>query len=166
MQACASLRQQLSAAQQKATRLTAARDKLELILHDLEAASAEEQQQLEHQLAAANKALGATGQQLAAVQQELTRTQAELSDTQQQRDAAAQQLTLLQQQQHEADLQQQSAQAAAAELQEQGRNAAAAAAAAAHASTVDPKVDTAAQVSAAQVGTRHDWLQAQGCEGA
>lgn len=142
------LREQLSAAQHKTTKLTAARDKLEIILHDLETSSADEQQQLKHQLAAANKALRSSGQQLTAVQQQLAQIEQELADRQQQLDASTQQL--LETQQHEAALQQQLA-VAAEKLQQLEQQAAEAGSRAA------PPVVVSAP---AQVGIRH-WLQAQ-----
>lgn len=103
VQVCPTLREQLTAAQHKNIKLTAARDKLEIILHDMEAAALEEQQQLQQQLAAANKALRSTGQQVTAAKQQLTHTQHELADAQQQlaeakvRQAANAQSTAVQQ---------------------------------------------------------------------
>jgi chromosome segregation ATPase len=91
------LQEQLSAAQHKTTKLTAARDKLEIILHDLEAASAEEREQMEHQLAAANKALRSSSQQLTSVQQQLKQAQQAIADHEQQLGTAQQQLEAAQQ---------------------------------------------------------------------
>jgi chromosome segregation ATPase len=138
LQACAGLCKQLTAAQHKTIKLTAARDKLEIILHDLETASAEEQQQLEHQLAAANKSLRSTSQQLIAAQQQLVQAQQELAASQQKLQSSAE---------HLAGMQQQLADTTA-ELQ-QLRNAV-------------PNCTAAAPVAgtSAQVGLRH-WLQAQ-----
>lgn len=147
-QVCLTLREQLSAAQHKNTRLTAARDKLEIILHDMEAAALEEQQQLLQQLAAANKALRSTGQQLTAAKQQLTRTQQELADAQQQlaeaevQQAANAQAAVVQQPQVDTAAGQRQLQETAATT---GREAA-----------TPPAVG-----AQAQVGGRH-WLQAQG----
>jgi hypothetical protein len=133
LQACAGLQEQLAAAQHKNSKLTAAQDKLEIILHDLETASAEEHQQLEHQLAAANKALRSTSQQLTAAQQELAASQQQLK-------TSAEQLAGVQQQLADTT----------AELQ-QLQNAAAGSTAA----------TPVAAGTSAQVGLRH-WLQVQG----
>lgn len=140
LQACAGLHEQLTAAQHKTSKLTAARDKLEIILHDLETASAEEQHQLEHQLAAANKALRSTSQQLTAAQQQLLQAQQELAASEQQLKTSTQQLARAEKQLADTT----------AELQ-QLRNAAAGSTAAA----------PLAAGTSAQVGMRH-WLQAQG----
>lgn len=143
VQVCPTLREQMTAAQHKNTKLTAARDKLEIILHDMEAAALKEQQQL----AAANKALRSTGQQLTATKQQLTRTQQELA-------AAQQQLA-------EAEVRQ-AANAQAVVVQPQVVTAAGQRQLQETAATTGSEAATPPAVGAqAQVGGRQ-WLQAQG----
>lgn len=149
------MQKQLFAARHKVTQLKAARDKLEIILHDFEAAASDEQQQLEEQLSAANQALRRCSQQLTAVQGQLADTQQqqvqtarELLDTQQQLTAAHQQLSDARQQE---DALRQQAADAAAEVQQLKQQLSAALLAA-----------PAVAGQPAQVGRRLDWLQVQG----
>lgn len=156
-QECATLQQQLSAAQHKVTKLTAARDKLEIVLHDLETISADECQQLEQQLASANKALRSSGQQLTDTQRQLNSAQQELAGTQKQLQETQQQLADAHQLTESLHEQNAAVAAELQQLQEQLASCSAAAMAAATAATA-PAVDNAS----AQVGGRHDWLQALG----
>jgi chromosome segregation ATPase len=131
------LAQQLAAATRKVHKLTATRSKLETILGDMEAAHAQERQQLKQQLAAANQGLCQASQQLSDGHEQLRATQQQLAQ-------ACQQLALAQEQQADAEeqvleLQQQ---LAAAHGQQQ------------HAAARNPPA-LAAHHRAAQVGGRH-----------
>jgi chromosome segregation ATPase len=131
----ASIKQQLSSSRRKVQQLVQARDKLEIILHDFEAATAEEKQQLETQLSAANQAAHTATIQLSDVAEQLALAQQRLAEASEQQCHVQQQLDgQAQQQQLEA-------------RQVEAEAAAAAAATAKTAAAVDSEL---------QVGTRHD----------
>jgi chromosome segregation ATPase len=138
-----SIKQQLSSSRRKVQQLVQARDKLEIILHDFEAAAAEEKQQLETQLSAANQAARKAAIELSDVEEQLALAQQRLAEASEQQHHLQQQL----------DEQQQQLQAQQQQLEARQVEAEAAAAAAAAAATAK----TAAPVgSELQVGTRHD----------
>jgi chromosome segregation ATPase len=147
-------KQQLHSSRRKVQQLTQARDKLEIILHDFEASAAEERQQLETQLAAANQAERKATNQLADVTEQLKQAQQQLAEALEQQQ---QQVDSLQQQLQEQQRQQQ---AEAQPLMDEAADSIT------HVAPADCTGRAAAAGTAMQVGTRHcqphrhrAWLQ-------
>lgn len=149
------VRQQLAHSRHKAQQLAKARDKLEIILHDFEAAASEEKEQMLVQLSAANQAVRQIAQQHEQAQQQLAKSQqalavaeCQLGETGHQLSETRRQLELLER--RLAQAQQQLATSVEQQQQLEQRVAAAESAAAAGASGLQVQ-----QVGARPLASRH-----------